>query len=307
MRHIFRRCLKMQGHFEEIALELVSRNQQKIPVLLNAFERKDEAGNPMFIRFMVVKASDRRTYEDNLKQTKANLEISLANALQVATLRDQFIAILGHDLRNPLGSIIAATSFLGHAQLDPQQQKVLQIIHKSAGRMNELIGNIMDFARTRLGEGMVINRQPTVLKPLLQQVVDELGTIHPTRVIKTDYDLVEPVACDGPRIAQLLSNLLANAITHGAPGGPVSLKVKNKKGIFELSVSNAGHKIAADQLVKLFEPFTRESRRPSQNGLGLGLYIASQIAKSHKGELTATSTDAETCFVFRFPENGNGR
>lgn len=291
--------LRMQGYFDEVALELACEKSPRMPVLINALERREADGQPLFVWVTVFKATDRYTYEQNLKQAKASLEISLANAQQVTTLREQFIAILGHDLRNPLGSIIAGASILSKSGLRDNETKILEIINRSSLRMAEIINNIMDFARTRLGEGIIVNRQPIFLEPILQQVVEELRSIYPTRQIETVFEIEVPVLCDGPRIAQLLSNLVANAITHGYSDTPVQVFAIQKENIFEMKVCNKGPQIPADMVEKLFEPFTRESHRPSQNGLGLGLYIAAQIAKAHKADLTATSSSIETCFIFQ--------
>lgn len=291
--------LRMQGYFDEVAVELSCGKNPNMPVLINALERRNAAGQPEFIWFTVFKATDRYTYEQNLKEAKTSLEISLANAQQVTILRDQLIAILGHDLRNPLGSILAGVSILSKSGLPDNEQKIIDIINRSSLRMAELINNIMDFARTRLGEGIVINRQLTLMEPVLQHVVEELRTIYPTRQIETTFELKDAVLCDGPRVAQLLSNLVANAITHGHPDTPVRITATRSENIFEMIVCNEGRQISANLLERIFEPFTRESQSPSQNGLGLGLYIAAQIAKAHKADLTAASSSTETCFTFR--------
>jgi phosphoserine phosphatase RsbU/P len=183
------------------------------------------------------------------------------------------------------------------------QAKIVKVISRSAQRMNELINNVMDFARARLGGGMVLDKKLVSLTPVLTHVVDELKIIWSKREIKTEFSLDELVECDPDRIAQLLSNLLANAITHGAQDKPVYVKAFLKDEVFELSVSNSGTPIAEDHIQKLFEPFTREDIRKSQQGLGLGLYIASEISRAHGGELIATSTQDETRFTFRFRNN----
>lgn len=123
------------------------------------------------------------------------------------------------------------------------------------------------------------------------------------REIKTEFEIDETVECDPNRVAQLFSNLLANAITHGAQDKPIYVKAFMKDGIFELSVSDSGNPIPEDQIKKIFEPFTREDIRPSLQGLGLGLYIASEISRAHGGELSATSNQDGTRFTFRL-ENG---
>ena len=286
--------------FDEVALELGCTNNQKLQVLVNAYERRDEKNNPQFIRLTVFKATDRRIYEQNLREAKSAAEMNLTNAIQLSSLREQFIAVLGHDLRNPLGAIITGISLLGMEDLEPEQAKVLKVISRSAQRMSELINNVMDFARARLGGGMMLDKKPVSLTPILAHVVDELKIVWHKREIKTDYHIDELVVCDPHRVAQLFSNLLANAITHGAQDKPVYVKAFVKDEVFELSVSNSGNPIPADHIKKLFEPFTREDIRPSQQGLGLGLYIASEISRAHGGELIATSTDDETRFTFRF-------
>lgn len=295
--------LRMQGYFDEVALELGFTNNQKLQVLVNAYERRDENNNPLFIRLTVFKATDRRIYEQNLRDAKSAAEINLTNAIQLSSFREQFIAVLGHDLRNPLGAIISGISLLGMEDLEPDQAKVVKVISRSAQRMNELINNVMDFARARLGGGMILDKKPVSLTPILAHVVDELKIVWQKREIKTDYHIDELVVCDPHRVAQLFSNLLANAITHGAQDKPVYVKAFLQDEVFELSVSNSGNPIPVDHIKKLFEPFTREDIRPSQQGLGLGLYIASEISRAHGGELIVTSTEEETRFTFRFRNN----
>jgi sigma-B regulation protein RsbU (phosphoserine phosphatase) len=165
--------------------------------------------------------------------------------------------------------------------------------------MGELVNNIMDFARTRLGEGIIINRQDIILEPVLQQVVAEMKLIYPKIEITTLFAIIEPVNCDSDRIAQLLSNLLANAIKHGDPDSPVYIHAFSSKGNLEISVSNKGVPIPEDLHDYLFTPFTREVNRPSQHGLGLGLYISSEIARAHNAILSFNSSAKETRFTFR--------
>ncbi len=294
--------LLMQGYFDEVAVEIRLADQSKMPVLINAQQRKDAEGQPSEIWITVFKATDRQIYEQNLKTSKAALENNLVDANLLAGLKDQFIAILGHDLRNPLGAIMAGTSMLSLAALSELDQRVVKVIDRSAHRMEELIGNIMDFARTRLGDGLVIDRQLTMMHPVLEQVVAELQSANPQREIISKFDFSEPVLCDGPRVGQLVSNLLANAITHGDTTKPVIIAASRSNNAFEITVTNSGRQIPPALIEKLFLPFTRESERSSQNGLGLGLYIASQIAKAHEGELSVASSEVETSFTLRIFE-----
>ena len=171
----------------------------------------------------------------------------------------------------------------------------------SAARMSELIENVMDFARVRLGGGMAMNMQAVYLEPVLFHVVEELRAAYPTRTIETTFTLPTAINCDAARISQILSNLLANALTHGSPDCPIKITAFIENNTFEISVSNSGKQIPPASLEQLFQPFTREDAHASQNGLGLGLYISSEIANAHNGELSATSTATETRFTFRMP------
>ena len=166
--------------------------------------------------------------------------------------------------------------------------------------MAELINNIMDFARARMGSGIVVSRHSTNLEPVLQHVVNEIAIAWPRRIIETEFDITGLINCDAPRIAQLFSNLLANALTHGTQDTLVQVRAFNTEEFFELSVSNQGNPIPPAAIEKLFQPFTREGIRPSQQGLGLGLFIASEIARGHNGDLTVRSDEKETSFTLRF-------
>jgi sigma-B regulation protein RsbU (phosphoserine phosphatase) len=139
--------------------------------------------------------------------------------------------------------------------------------------------------------------------PLLDLIVAELRAAWPDRIIETDFTIVQTVSCDRERVAQLFSNLLANAITHGAPDAPITTKAWTHHDFFELYVANSGEPIPPAAIEHLFQPFYRNSLRPTQQGLGLGLYIASMIAQAHGGRLDVTSTPAETRFTFHMPIN----
>jgi sigma-B regulation protein RsbU (phosphoserine phosphatase) len=294
--------LRIQGFFDEVALELACQGGERLPVLVNAYERRDHNGNPQFIRLTVYKATDRRLYEENLRYARTAAEDRLADEQATSVLREQFIAVLGHDLRNPLGVITTGTAMLlARSTPNTRDARLFSLMKDSSERMAELIDNIMDFARGRLGGGMILNRQLVYLEPVLCHVVAELRTARPERIIETEFRLVEPIDCDAPRLSQMLSNLLANALTHGAPDGAVHVNAFLEGNVFELSVSNSGKPISPEALERLFLPFTRENVRSSQNGLGLGLYIASEIARAHNGELTVVSTEEVTRFTFRMP------
>jgi sigma-B regulation protein RsbU (phosphoserine phosphatase) len=175
-----------------------------------------------------------------------------------------------------------------------------RLIRNSASRMGALIDNLLDFARGRMGGGLPLNRDTKEpLEPVLREVIDELSASHPDRTVESAFALIDPIHCDRARIAQLFSNLLGNALSYGSPNQPVRVRAVCDAGHFELSVSNTGEPIPSAALERLFQPYYRNAVLQSREGLGLGLYIAHQIAIAHGGTLTATSTEEETRFTFR--------
>ena len=231
----------------------------------------------------------------------ATSEANLLGANRDSELREQFIAVLGHDLRNPLASIQAGTHLLRRRIADPAALQTIGLMQGTVSRMSALIDNVLDFARGRLGDGLELSRHEVALEPVLRQVVEELRATAPDRTIACDFALDEPVTCDPVRIGQLLSNLLANALTHGSPATPIRVGARCDAGTFELSVRNTGPAIPPRILERLFQPFFRGDARSNRQGLGLGLYIASEIARAHGGVLEATSSPEETSFAFRMP------
>jgi signal transduction histidine kinase len=180
--------------------------------------------------------------------------------------------------------------------------RVVDLVEASASRMAGLIDNVLDFARGRLGGGLSVTRTVDPdLEAMLEQTVAEMRAVWPNRIVQSRIALNKPVACDSGRIAQLLSNLLANAFTHGDPGGAVRVEAVSGDDGFEISVANSGQPIPASILDNLFQPFSRASARADQEGLGLGLYIASEIARAHDGSLNVASAMGETRFTFRMP------
>ena len=218
-------------------------------------------------------------------------------------LRDQFIAILGHDLRNPVASIAAGLKLIGRSDLSDRDRMVVTQMGASIMRISRLIEDVLDFARGHLGGGLSMAMAgENELKPAIEQVISELQQSHPNRTIRAFVSIDHPVASDPERIGQLLSNLLGNAVTHGSAAHPVEVHAAATKGEFTLSVSNGGKAIPPEALPNLFKPFTRASVDKTSGGLGLGLFIASKIAEAHGGSLTVISDDAETRFTMKISE-----
>jgi sigma-B regulation protein RsbU (phosphoserine phosphatase) len=294
--------LRMQGYFNEFAIEMVTAQGEPIQMICNALEARHADGKPVSTRLALLRATDRRRYEQELLTDRDTAKTNLASERESSELREQFIAVLGHDLRNPLASISAGARILGRDAKTEKEHQVVAMLQTTVMRMSGLIDNVLDFARGRLGGGITLDRDARrPLEPVLNQVIDELRLSSPGRQIEAEFAIGGPVNCDRTRIGQLVSNLIGNALVHGASNEAVRVRVVTENGIFKLSVANGGDVIPEAAMERLFEPFFRGAVRQSRQGLGLGLHIASQIAKAHDGVLTVTSTPAETKFTFAMP------
>ena len=233
---------------------------------------------------------------------REHAESMLVDERAAGELREQFIAVLGHDLRNPLSAIAMAATLLQNKAQDPTTVVAIgQRIERSTRRMSGLIDDVLDFARGRLGSGIGIElATTTTLGDSLEGVVAELREAHPDRQVVSDIAVDGALRCDPERIQQLLSNLLANALAHGRSSASVIVRAGLDGADVVIAVHNEGEPIPADRLDKVFAPFWR--RTAAREGLGLGLYICSQIARSHGGRLSVTSSASQgTTFTARLP------
>lgn len=247
--------------------------------------------------------SDLISFHLNAVEEMQHSAKELAEEKENSELREQFIAILGHDLKNPIATTRMSADLLLRTSDDELVKRQAGIIKSTSYRMAGLIENILDFARGRLGEGIMIERKPCQesLQKTLEQVIKEVKVIAPDRNIELELDLKQAVNCDENRIGQLFSNLLANAAIHGSEQHPIQVYVSSKNDEFILSVKNAGKKIPEAAKKHLFQPFYREDVKPGKQGLGLGLFITSEIARAHGGEMQVSSSDEQTQFTFKMP------
>lgn len=297
----FAPTLHMQGRLDEVALELVRQDGKRIPMLVNAVATQSGGDDQPQLRLAMFLAAERRGYERGLLEARNKAEEAVATERAEAELREQFIAVLGHDLRNPLAAIMSGIRMLDKETLSVRGSKVVSLMAGSVVRASGLIDNVLDFARGRLGGGIALVRNVNEpLEPVLRQVVAELRSIALGREITARYALDEPVNCDHIRVGQLLSNLLGNALTHGAKEMPVEIEASTTADELTIAVSNGGDPIPPAMIGQLFRPFFRGHDRVRQ-GLGLGLHIASEIARAHDGTLIARSDDTATTFTFIMP------
>jgi signal transduction histidine kinase len=225
---------------------------------------------------------------------------ALLDATQAGELREQFIAVLGHDVRTPLQSIAMGNALLSSKPLPDWTTPIITRMKRSTDRIMNLVDDVVDFTRGRLGGGIAIQASeiPDVLG-LLAHVVDELRVAHPERDVTITSHGSGSMRGDPVRLAQLLQNLLANALVHSPPRAPVSVVLELRDQL-SIAVTNGGPAIPDDTRAKMFEPY-RRGTSASPGGLGLGLYIASQIVRSHGGAIGVSSSDGATTFRCTIP------
>jgi PAS domain S-box-containing protein len=210
--------------------------------------------------------------------------------------RDQFVGILGHDLRSPLNAIaLAAGLILERGGLEGQPRRAAERIQSSAARIQQLTDDLLEFARARFGTMMPMNLAAADMGDLCAHIVDEARTIHPHRTIRFGRKGDLRGVWDSGRVAQVLSNLVGNALQHGQD--PIDVEACDAGEVVIVSVSNRGTPIPVEQQASLFEPFRKGAE---SEGLGLGLFIASENVRSLGGTIEVTSTDDATTFTTRW-------
>lgn len=223
---------------------------------------------------------------------------------EVESTRDRFFAVLGHDLRTPLGAIITSTQFLLEtAQLTDEQRTIVSGMERSGRRMTELVRDLLDLALTRLGTGIPIQPADMDMGLLIRDVAAEAAASSPdSRVeVETSGDLGG--AWDRARLAQALTNLLSNAMHHGSRNGPITLTARgDEPSVVTVSVANEGQPIPAEQIGGLFRAMKGSANGRDRRHLGLGLYIVDKIVEAHHGSIDVQSSEAKgTTFVISLP------
>ncbi|HEU0051650.1 MAG TPA: GAF domain-containing sensor histidine kinase [Longimicrobium sp.] len=228
---------------------------------------------------------------------------ALTDERRTAELREQFIAVLGHDLRNPLSSVITGSAFLLELSEDPVQRTILERVHSSGKRMGRLIEDVLDFARGRLGGGIAVTLdEEHEVTEVVAEVVAEIAGAHPGRALRVTYRDPGRAVFDRTRVAQLMSNLVGNAVQHGPAETPVDVLVEGAGDRVRFAVTNRGEPIPPELMPRLFQPYVRKVDGRPRAGLGLGLYIAGEIARSHGGSIHVTSSaESGTTFTVELP------
>jgi signal transduction histidine kinase len=221
---------------------------------------------------------------------------------------NMFLAILGHDLRNPLGTVITGATFIMRANDVPSKYVLAATrIFNSGQRMSKLIADLIDFTRTHLGSGIPIKPKKMNLTEVCMNVVEELRTSHPERIIDFDGVAREDVFGDDDRLAQVFSNLIGNALQYGARHEPIVVRMSSAEQEVSVTVNNKGPSIPPKKIGSVFEPLVRLAVTNNldelrETSLGIGMYIAREIVSAHNGNITVESNDLDgTTFRMTLP------
>jgi signal transduction histidine kinase len=301
---------KYRGHHTPTLYKL--RSYISVPIVLPDGEyfgnlcaidsRPMHVSDPRVVRMFEVFANLIAMQLDSEKR-QWSTENLLMNERETAKLREEFIAVLGHDLRSPLAAISAGAELLLLRGESPEVLTVARRLKSSTARMSKLIADIMDFARGRLGKGIPARiERVESLGGYFQTVINEIAQANPGRAIDSTIAIGQAVDCDPVRVQQLLSNLLVNAVMHGAADEPIKVLATADATHLIIEVANYGDVIPQAALSKVFQPYWRAEGKTPSDGLGLGLYICQQVVKAHGGTIEACSSqDDGTCFIARIP------
>lgn len=313
--------LQLQGTIAEVKLELLHRDGQKVPVLMNAI-RREHAGS-MCHEVAVFVAEDRQRYEQELMAARRKAEELLARvsdsqvALEAAQSKlesqrlaaeerarfaEHMVGIVSHDLRNPLAAIQISAAVIGVGELSTRQRRATDAIERAVRRSKRLVDHLLDFTQARIGQGLRIRPSALSLHEFVAATLEELRLAFPGRALKHVAEGPSPSFADEDRLAQLLGNLVSNALTYGDPQTEVCVVTANEGRTSTLSVHNFGTPIPAHQLPDLFDAMTRGSGAGSTHSVGLGLFIVREIVRAHAGSISVESSiEKGTTFSIGWP------
>lgn len=276
----------------------------------------DEAftGREVSLEFDFHGPEGRRVMESRLlpeRDARGNVlsVLSIARDVTEERMRAEYerhlIGIVSHDLKNPLAAILMQVQVgLLRARGDGGTRDILERIQRTATRATGLVGDLLDFTRTRLGAGLQLVTRHQDLRDVLVQVVEESRIARPDRRLHWEVEGETALVADGERLAQLATNLIANALQYSPVASEVRVRLEGAPEAVVLAVHNEGAPIPAEVLARLFEPFQRASAEQDRSGrnVGLGLYIVHQIARAHGGQVMVRSSHEEgTTFIVRLP------
>ncbi|WP_339451846.1 PAS domain-containing sensor histidine kinase [Pseudomonas sp. JAI120] len=313
--------LRMHGSVTEVKLDLLHRDGHKLTVLLNG-NKREQAGVVVY-DLALFGTTDRDKYERELlnarnlaeallqektatevalQQAQAELNEAYAIAQRRALFAEQMVAIVSHDLKNPLTAIRMASDFLSRGERTPKERQLLGHIGQSSERAQRMIADLLDFTQARVGQGITIKAAPLDLHEVIHRAVDELRVAFPKATLAHQAQGSGDACLDADRVQQIIGNLVANSVAYGDPQRPITITSRLADSACEVAVHNHGTAIPADLLAGLFEPMTRGTDQGSDvRSVGLGLYIVRELAKVHGGDVAVSScATAGTTFTVTF-------
>ena len=316
--------MKLQGSVAEVKLELVHRERRTFTVLLNGVRRECPNGVQHELALFTINDRDkyerellkaRKLAEDLLRQksaaeadlrlAQAELSKAFDEAQQRASFAEQMVAIVSHDLKNPLTAIKMGTDVLAQGERTARETNVLGYITQSASRAERMVADLLDFTMARVGRGIVVSPSAVDLHDLVHRSVEELRVAFPKARLVHEAFGTGNAHLDADRVQQLIGNLVGNSVTYGDLERPISVISRLEGDTASVSVLNHGAVIGPSLMTKLFEPMIRGAN--VDNGVrsvGLGLFIVREIAKAHGGRVSVSSDEENgTCFTVSFTFN----
>ena len=301
--------LRMRGSVSEVKLDLVHHDGHKVTVLLNASAR--EQAGALVHEIALFGTTDRDKYERELlnarklaeallqertstelalHQAQAELSEAYAIAQRRALFAEQMVAIVSHDLKNPLTAIRMATDMLARSERTPKERQLLGHIGQSSERAPRMIADLLDFTQARVGHGISIKTTPLDLHSVILHAVDELRVAFPKVTLKHQAEGMGEACLDADRVQQIIGNLVANSVAYGDLLMPITITSRLGEGGCQVAVHNHGAAIPQTLLAGLFEPMTRGTDQGSEvRSVGLGLYIVRELARAHGGDVVVSS------------------
>jgi signal transduction histidine kinase len=247
--------------------------------------------------------------EDLIRFNEA-IDQSVAESLaryssEIEEARERFLAILGHDLRNPLGAIATSAKFLLETDVSPEEEAdLVRGIDKASHRMGDLVNDMLDLALSQLGDSVPIRRAPTDLRSIVSDVVAEVSASYPRARIESQHSGNLTGNWDASRLAQAFTNLLGNAVQHGDSRQPIRIDLQSDAEAVVVAIHNAGPAISPEKRDRIFNGMSPDTPPdPANRHLGLGLFIVDKIVAAHGGTIDVRSTDTSgTTFTVRLPK-----
>lgn len=307
--------LRMQGSVSEVKLEIRTKDGKALPMILNITEQAWQGSSLWQVSAFI--AEDRHKYErelvaqrqraeqltEQVERDQRELRAARSQAEDRAQFAEHLVGMVSHDIRNPLSVIHMSALLLERGVPAEQQKAVVARVARSVARVQNLVADLLDFTQARLGRGLRVAIERVDLHRAVGDAVTELGIAFPGRTVRHAQLGAGACMADPERIVQAVGNLVANAVNHGAPDRPITVRTETTGAGFRIEVHNHGQAIPPDLLPQLFEPMVRGAAAGPAKGVGLGLYIVREIVRSHGGEVTVTSGAEEgTTFAITLPQ-----